>query len=174
MTNRKVFVTSDTHFGHAGMCRFLRPDGSKFRPWDDVDEMNEALISRWNEVVAPKDKVYHLGDFAMNRRYLSVAERLNGRKVLVMGNHDIFRAGDYLKHFEDVKGAVVKDNAVLTHLPVAASAFEYRYKLNIHGHTHVSRVTHPDGSIDKRYRCVCVEQTNYYPVEFSTIIASDQ
>ncbi len=57
-----VFLVSDTHFGHAGVCRFLREDGSKLRPWDDPSEMDEAMIKRWNERVRPNDKVYHLGE----------------------------------------------------------------------------------------------------------------
>lgn len=165
-----VFVIGDTHFGHAGMCRFTNPDGSKLRPWDDVEEMNEAMVENWNRVVTKRDKVIHLGDFAMSRRCLSVAERLNGRKVLVMGNHDIFPAKEYLKYFDDVKGAVVKDSAILTHLPVAPSSFEYRYKVNIHGHTHSSTVLADDGTPDLRYKCVCVEQIGYRPIPFDWLI----
>jgi len=44
-----VFLTSDTHFGHAGVCRFLREDGTKLRPWDNPDEMDEEMVKRWNE-----------------------------------------------------------------------------------------------------------------------------
>jgi len=39
-----VFLVSDTHFGHTGVCRFTRDDGSKLRPWDDPDEMDEAMF----------------------------------------------------------------------------------------------------------------------------------
>ena len=90
-----VFLVSDTHFGHAGVCRFLREDGSKLRPWDDPSEMDEAMIKRWNERVRPNDKVYHLGDVVINRKALSTLSRLNGDKVLIRGNHDIFRDDEY-------------------------------------------------------------------------------
>jgi len=33
-----TFIISDTHFGHAGVCRFLCEDGSKLRPWDDPEK----------------------------------------------------------------------------------------------------------------------------------------
>ena len=45
-----VFLVSDTHFGHAGVCRFTRTDGvTKLRPWDNADEMDEFMVKAWNE-----------------------------------------------------------------------------------------------------------------------------
>jgi calcineurin-like phosphoesterase family protein len=73
-----LFVTADTHFSHAKMCEFVNADGSKVRPWDDVEEMDEALVEQWNKTVGPKDKVYHLGDVAIQRKGLSLLNRLNG------------------------------------------------------------------------------------------------
>jgi len=84
-----TFLTSDTHFGHAGVCRFLRNDGvTKLRPWDSPEEMDEEMVKRWNERVRPNDKVYHLGDVVINRRALDIMSRLNGDKVLIRGNHE--------------------------------------------------------------------------------------
>jgi calcineurin-like phosphoesterase family protein len=160
----RVFVIGDTHFGHAGMCSFRNLDGSKVRPWDNVEHMDEAMIAAWNRVVTKRDKVIHLGDFVMNRRYLSVADRLNGSKVLVMGNHDIFPGRDYLKHFHDVKGAVVRNGVIMTHLPIHPDSFGKRYTHNVHGHTHTSVVRRWYGAPDPRYKCVCVEQIDYQPV----------
>ena len=54
-----IFLTSDTHFGHWGVCKFLRSDGTKLRPWNTPEEMDEALVANWNAVVKPTDKVYH-------------------------------------------------------------------------------------------------------------------
>ena len=160
----RVFVIGDTHFGHAGMCRFINPDGSKVRPWDNVEHMNEAMIAAWNRVVTKRDKVIHLGDFAMNRRYLAIAAFLNGYKELVMGNHDIFNGREYLKYFGDVKGAVVRDGVIMTHLPIHPGSFGKRYTHNVHGHTHTSVVRNWYGMPDPRYKCVCVEQIDYQPV----------
>jgi len=78
-----VFLVSDTHFGHTGVCRFTRDDGTKLRPWDDPDEMDEAMVKAWNERVKPLDKVYHLGDVVINRKALNILHRLNGDKVLI-------------------------------------------------------------------------------------------
>ena len=53
-----VFLVSDTHFGHTGVCRFTRNDGvTKLRPWTDPEEMDEAMVKAWNERVRPNDKV---------------------------------------------------------------------------------------------------------------------
>lgn len=83
-----IFITSDTHFGHKGVCEFLRNDGSKLRPFTSVEEMDEIMVERWNSVVKPKDKVYHLGDVIINRKAMKTLARLSGEKVLVKGNHD--------------------------------------------------------------------------------------
>ena len=53
----RTWVTADPHFGHAGVCKFLRDDGTKLRPWDNPDEMDEALVENWNRVVGDKDRV---------------------------------------------------------------------------------------------------------------------
>ena len=77
-----VFLVSDTHFGHAGVCRFTDSvTGEKIRPWTDPAEMDEEMVKRWNETVRPNDKVYHLGDVVINRKALSIMSRLNGDKV---------------------------------------------------------------------------------------------
>src|SRR5574343_996511 len=73
-----TFLISDTHFGHKGVCQFLCDDGvTKVRPWTNPDDMDEALVKNWNSVVGPKDKVYHLGDVAINKRCLQTLSRLN-------------------------------------------------------------------------------------------------
>ena len=77
-----VFLYSDPHFGHQGVCKFMRNDGvTKLRPWDNVEEMDEHLIKVYNERVRPNDKIYFLGDVVINRRALSTLARLNGDKV---------------------------------------------------------------------------------------------
>jgi len=167
-----VFLTSDTHFGHAGVTKFLRDDGSKLRPWDSVEEMDEEMVKRWNETVKPTDKVYHLGDVVINRKALSIMHRLNGDKVLIKGNHDIFRPEDYAPHFRDVRAYHVMNGMILSHIPLHESAL-YRFGTNIHGHTHSNRVTKFEfgmDRIDPRYHCVCVEQTDFRPILFEDVI----
>ena len=170
-----VFLVSDTHFGHAGVCRFLRDDGTKLRPWDNPDEMDEEMVKRWNDRVRPNDKVYHLGDVVINRKALNILYRLNGDKVLIKGNHDIFRLEEYTPHFRDIRGYHVMNGMILSHIPVHESNL-YRFGTNIHGHLHSNRVMmQPVGKygvpvVDPRYFNACVEQHDFAPVLFEDVI----
>jgi calcineurin-like phosphoesterase family protein len=163
-----VWLVSDTHFGHAGVCRFLRDDGSKLRPWDDPAEMDEEMIKRWNDRVRPNDKVYHLGDVVINRKALSTLTRLNGDKVLIRGNHDIFRDEEYRQYFRELRAYHVMNGMILSHIPIHPESLG-RFGTNIHGHLHANRVK-IDKVIDTRYHCVCVEQTDFAPILFEEVI----
>ena len=170
-----VFLVSDTHFGHAGVCRFTRNDGEKLRPWTDPDEMDEAMIKAWNERVRPTDKVYHLGDVVINRKALGIMRRLNGDKVLIRGNHDIFPDTEYREHFRELRAYHVMNGMILSHIPVHPESLG-RFGVNIHGHLHANRVMLPgfNGKItdivDTRYHCVCVEQTDFAPILFEDVV----
>lgn len=177
-----VFLVSDTHFGHAGVCRFTRDDGTKLRPWTDPEEMDEAMVRAWNERVRPTDKVYHLGDAVINRRALSTLGRLNGDKVLIRGNHDIFRDTEYNQYFRELRAYHVMNGMILSHIPVHEASLG-RFGVNIHGHLHYQRVKRARGvnarageilygdEIDPRYHCVCVEQTpDFAPILFEDVI----
>ena len=164
-----VFLVSDTHFGHTGVCRFTRNDGvTKLRPWDDADEMDEEMVRRWNDKVRPNDKVYHLGDVVINRKALSIMSRLNGDKVLIRGNHDIFKDTDYREYFRELRAYHVMNGMILSHIPIHSDSLG-RFGTNIHGHLHANRVMLND-NIDPRYHCVCVEQTDYTPILFEDVI----
>jgi calcineurin-like phosphoesterase family protein len=177
-----VFLVSDTHFGHAGVCKFTRDDGSKLRPWTDPAEMDEAMIERWNQRVKPTDKVYHLGDVVINRKSLKTLSRLNGDKVLIRGNHDIFRDDEYREYFRELRAYHVMNGMILSHIPVHEASLG-RFGTNIHGHLHANRVKRARGvdarsgeilygnELDVRYHCVCVEQTDFAPILFEEVIA---
>lgn len=177
-----TFLISDTHFGHAGVCKFLRNDGvTKLRPWDDPEEMDEYMVQAWNERVRPKDKVYHLGDVVINRKHLTTLGRLNGDKVLIRGNHDIFKLEDYTSYFRDIRGYHVMSGMILSHIPVHEESLG-RFGVNVHGHLHANRVMRRAEStvefmergerswIDPRYHCVCVEQTDFAPILLEDMI----
>ena len=173
-----VFLVSDTHFGHTGVCRFTRNDGvTKLRPWDSTEEMDEAMVKAWNERVKPTDKVYHLGDVVINRKSLKILNRLNGDKVLIRGNHDIFRDDEYRMYFRELRAYHVMNGLILSHIPVHEASLG-RFGCNIHGHLHANRVMKARGvdartgeilysdEIDPRYWCACVEQTDFAPILF--------
>jgi calcineurin-like phosphoesterase family protein len=177
-----VFLVSDTHFGHAGVCRFTRNDGvTKLRPWTDPDEMDEFMIAAWNERVRPTDKVYHLGDVVINRKALKTLARLNGDKVLIRGNHDIFRDDEYREYFRELRAYHVMNGMILSHIPVHAESLG-RFGTNIHGHLHANRVKKARGvdartgevlysvENDVRYHCVCVEHTDFAPILFEDVM----
>jgi calcineurin-like phosphoesterase family protein len=177
-----VFLYSDPHFGHMGVCRFLRADGvTKLRPWDDPNEMDEELVKRYNERVKPTDKCYFLGDVVINRRCLTTLSRLNGDKVLIRGNHDIFRDDEYRVYFRELRAYHVMNGLILSHIPVHEASLG-RFGACVHGHLHAGRVMKARGvdaktgailysdQIDPRYHNVCVEQTNFAPILFEEVL----
>lgn len=83
---KNIFFISDTHFGHAAVIKYSN------RPFESVEEMDEELIKRWNRKVKPDDIVIVVGDFFMyhsKEKLREILRRLNGRKILVRGNHDM-------------------------------------------------------------------------------------
>jgi calcineurin-like phosphoesterase family protein len=169
-TMPNTFLISDTHFGQEGICQFLNWDGSKVRPWDTAAEMDEAMVERWNATVGPGDKVYHLGDVAIARKSLAIMARLNGKKVLIRGNHDIFKLNDYLPHFYDIRGSHKLGNLILSHIPVHPDAITNRWcQGNVHGHTHANLVMAGDQP-DPRYFNVCAERIHYTPMALDDLL----
>lgn len=78
-----IFFSSDHHFYHKNIIKYCN------RPFETVEEMNEEMVKRWNEVVAKEDIVYYLGDFSLAIRPVELfLNRLNGTKILMAGNHD--------------------------------------------------------------------------------------
>jgi len=150
------------------------------RPWDDPDEMDEAMVKAWNERVRPNDKVYHLGDVVINRKALKTLARLNGDKVLIRGNHDIFRDDEYREYFRELRAYHVMNGCILSHIPVHVESLG-RFGVNIHGHLHANRVKKIRGvdvrtgellysdENDVRYHCVCVEHTDFAPIALEDV-----
>ena len=183
----RTWLYSDPHFYHRNIVKFTNYDGSPLRPWDDADKMTEEMIEWYNELVHPDDRVYILGDVAFTRRALNESvPRLNGRKVLVKGNHDVDKLSYYAQHFDDVRSYVVRKGFVLSHIPLHPDCLG-RWGLNIHGHLHGNHITKPyiNGSDtpkddtydslnetvrDRRYRNVCVEQTNFRPILLDQVL----
>jgi calcineurin-like phosphoesterase family protein len=119
--------------------------------------------------------VYHLGDVVMKRKSLGIMRRLNGDKVLIRGNHDIFKDDEYREHFRELRAYHVLKGMILSHIPLHPESLG-RFGVNIHGHLHTNRVMmEPAGKygipvIDTRYHCVCVEQTDFAPILFEDVI----
>lgn len=158
------YVISDTHFGHANIIDYEK------RPFNNVQEMDNILIKRWNEVVSVNDTVYHLGDFFLTytKRQLEIFTQLNGYIILIRGNYDrqsntklIDRIG-----FKEVYPELIYDNALLTHRPVSLEyVVDKDCRMNIHGHQHFN----PSQVTPFHYN-VSVENINYRPIEISKVI----
>lgn len=176
MKQKRSWVIGDTHFSHKGIVEFHNFDGSKLRPWTEVNEMDEALIDNWNSVVDPIDTVYHLGDIAFSKSGLELIRRLAGRKIAILGNHDKEKISRYVDLFADVRAIDVRKQYgrkfVMSHVPVHPDCLD-RWGLNIHGHTHANRIKLPSGSIDNRFFCASVEQINYTPKLLEQVLSEN-
>lgn len=168
--SKQIWLISDTHFGHHKMydAPFLREDGTRMRPFSSAEEADEVMVERWNAVVRPQDKVYHLGDVAMKKHGLTVLPRLNGDKVLIAGNHCVCLLRDLGKHFRDIRPYWYMDKLFFSHIPIHPDSVT-RFRGNIHGHLHHKVVTTPNGCVDTRYLSVCVEHTDYTPIALEEV-----
>ena len=142
--------------------------------------MDEAMVKAWNDRVKPTDKVYHCGDVVINRKALPTIHRLNGDKVLIRGNHDIFRDSEYRSYFRELRAYHVMNGIILSHIPIHSDSLG-RFGCNVHGHLHANRVRKARGvdartgeilysdEIDPRYYNVSVEQLP----DFAPILLED-
>lgn len=175
-----VWFTSDQHYSHTNLCeKFIRDDGTPARTFipdgetvargfTSVLEMDEVMIERHNRTVGQFDKIYFLGDVCFNlTRYHSIMPRLNGKKRLILGNHDKFDWAEYGRHFEKVMESWQPvRNILFTHRPIYLGAEDHheKVKANVHGHIHNHVIPSPV------YLNICVEQTNYTPIHWDEIV----
>lgn len=165
MSKNRVFLISDTHFGHRNILKFKRDDGSPVREFDDLNHMHRTIINNWNSVVRPQDKVYHLGDVAFQISCMQLFDFLNGKKRLIRGNHDLFQLGVYTKYFEEIYGVRQINGVWLTHVPMHEDSVNaQRVKCNAHGHLHWRKINH-----SKYFNC-SVECINYTPIDIEEVI----
>ena len=140
-----TYLTADTHFGHPLV---ISDKIQARRPFASIQEHDETLVALWNAVVRPDDTVWHLGDFAhkcSERHALGIFRRLNGRKLLIRGNHD--KVGERLPWAEPVR------DVARIHLPDPAGGSQeiwlshyahrtwpaaHRGAIHLYGHSHGS------------------------------------
>lgn len=171
-----IWFTSDHHFGHKNILEYEK----EARPFASLKEMHEILTERWNSVVKPNDIVFHLGDFAFGRQNIAIAESLNGKKKIVMGNHDTYPSKYYLEYFDKLYGVTYWGRCILSHIPVHPNGLGQRWLLNVHGHLHSKRVqnyvyivtglsTKHEFKDDISYFNVSCEQNNLTPIHADII-----
>lgn len=142
-----IFITSDTHFGHD------KPFIWQERGFNSVEEMNEAIVRRWNEVVTPEDEVYHLGDVMLGdtRQGINYMRRLNGKIWILTGNHD---TANRIQEYVNIEPRILhlglavilkyhKYTFYLSHYPTITSNYDIdkllnRRVINLCGHSHAT------------------------------------
>ena len=137
----KTWITSDLHFGHANIKKFCPVTRAGFR---DTDHMREQMIAEWNESVAQEDVVYILGDMAFlpAAEAVAIMHRLNGRKILIEGNHDRKLLNDpaFRACFDQVHNYLRLTHngqlVILFHYPIAEFDQMHRGAVHLHGHLH--------------------------------------
>lgn len=164
--SKDIWVISDTHFYHQNIIGYCN------RPFKTAEEMNDYMVTMWNETVKDGDKVYHLGDVYMggNGEAEGLLKSLKGQKRLVLGNHDNGKDQILQRVFKkiDVWRMFPEFGLLLTHVPVHESTLgEGRFMgvslLNIHGHIHQNK------SPSDFHQCVCVEWTDFKPVNIEEL-----
>lgn len=160
---KNIWIISDTHFGHTNIIKYCN------RPFDNAEEMDEVMIERWNSVVKPEDRVYHLGDVYMGskERMNWIMARLNGKKRLILGNHDNGKDPVLWRNFESIDLWKPRRDIgiVFSHIPLALDSFPGRCTKNVHGHIHNNRP-----SATKQHVNVSVEMIDYTPVNLDTLL----
>jgi calcineurin-like phosphoesterase family protein len=158
--NNTWFI-SDHHIGHKNILEYEK----EHRPFSTIEEMRETIIERHNAAVKSNDIVYFLGDFAFGKHNIAHAGRFNGKKRLVLGNHDIYPTANYLEYFDKVYGVLFWKMCILSHMPVHPNGLGSRAFLNVHGHLH-SRKVGRDGYVGQGDNCrpEFIEDRNYYNV----------
>lgn len=160
----EIFVTADLHLGHKNIIKYCD------RPFENEDDMNNAIIENWNSVVKHDDIVYHLGDFCFYKIKAKQWEAvLNGTIIHILGNHD-------------------KNNGVKSIITHALCEFANKVFLMTHrpptmqpevpdfcnfvicGHVHEKWKVKHEKNIDAPIINVGVDQWNFTPVRLSDII----
>ena len=158
----KIFLISDTHFGHDGIMRYEN------RPFSNVQEMDETIVRNWNSVVSKNDTVIVPGDvsFYSKEKTKAIIKSLKGKKILILGNHDNDHTVDWWEEvgFNSVSEypIIIEKFFLVSHEPLYINS-NMPYA-NIHGHIHNQSYE------SKQYFNVSVEKINYTPILLETVI----
>ena len=175
-----TLFTSDLHFGHKNIVDLCK------RPFVDVDEMDAALIERWNRKVKKNDIVYLTGDVVWDKKKVACyMEQLSGKKILVAGNHDStwIKREECQKYFEEIVPYLeVHLNGhpiTMCHYPMLewrSSREESKRKLGylIHGHIH-NRIAEEYRQLFLHFNALNagIDINNFEPVTFEELISNN-
>ena len=133
-----MFYIADWHYNHANILSYDN------RPFKTVEEMDAALVERWNATVTSADTVYVLGDmfWGGETKAVPVLDSLNGKKILIKGNHDRCKNTEFRKRFDQISGYLeITDgdrHVVLCHYPMPCFKNHFHGWYHLYGHVHNS------------------------------------
>lgn len=150
------FFTADEHYGHKNAIKYSQ------RPFDTVEEMDEEIISRFNEVVSKGDITIHAGDFTLAKRDIaeSYIRRLNGKHIFLRGSHDrwLNRNSPYIW-----ERTINKQPIVVCHYAMRTWHRSHYNSWQLYGHSHGTLEP-----IGKQWD-IGIDNNNYYPLSFEDI-----
>lgn len=162
----EIFVTSDLHFGHKNIIKYEN------RPYDSIEQMDKDLIRKWNNTVATNDIVYILGDFSWygGEKTNEILKQLNGKKVLIIGNHDYNFLKDKkfdatlfeeITYYKELK--YNKKKYILFHYPIAEHNGKMQGYIHLYGHIHSMDLELENNLKPLAYN-VGADRNNYKPI----------
>lgn len=169
-----IYLISDTHFCHDR--EFLYGP----RGFENVGEMNKAIVENWNNIVSMEDDVYLLGDVMLNdnEEGIRLLKQLKGKIHIILGNHDtdtriaLYKECDNV--VEVVYATMIKYNKYtlyLSHYPTITTNIDENYfsqhTLNIYGHTHQKEKFYHDNPF---MLCACADAWNCTPFSIDEAI----
>ena len=167
----KIYLTTDTHFGHKKLIEFGRPENFEEVIFNHLKELPDDCL------------LIHLGDVGLggdgevHDKYI---KPLKMRKILVRGNHDRKSDSWYLEHgwdfvCERFENTYFGKKIMFSHIPVRDNNF---YDLNIHGHFHNSEHHTQEAYIlavmNNKHKLLALEHTYYKPVNLEKFITLDK
>lgn len=163
-----TFFTSDLHFGHQRIIELCN------RPFESVEHQDETLIANWNSVVKETSEVWVVGDFShrlTEERNAAIFNSLNGKKHLIIGNHDNYdemkKLGwESIHNYKELK--LNRKKIILSHYPFEEWNGFFRGTWHLHGHVHSTPTCAKLKDIPGRWD-VGVDRNNYYPISFEEI-----
>ena len=155
-SEQRVWITSDSHFGHKNICRgvtdWRNPDGSipfaQTRDFRTIDEMNEAIVYGFNHWIGEDDMIIHGGDWSFGgfENIQKFWDRVVCKNIhLVLGNHDahIKKNRDgirdlFLSVSDRLEIHYDKKLIVVDHYPISSWEDMSKGSIHLHGHSHLS------------------------------------
>lgn len=181
-----MYATSDIHFYHDNIMRFVDHRSDNF---NNIVECNNRVIENYNNIITNEDTVYFVGDLSCGKHngekikqemLAEILNQMNGKKILIMGNHDKFSKSFYMKHFDEVHDFLWFGDTLMIHYPLVEHEYTHRKERNhldkklkaktiIHGHVHDFTVEVDDG-IKRVNVCVDYKPNNWSPVDITDLI----